>query len=145
MLMMLMNPDFLNIQQPHIKWDDLAEYDGKICDMPLYRTWWMDLKYWWHKRNGVDNIELVGNYTLMPNNFPYKLSPDIKHWLLFISPNVISSSVFRENAPEVVGLINGLGHSIAVEKFPESEIVVFVNKPELRSVKNIAHCHIFIR
>ena len=75
---------------------------------------------------------------LEPNIVPYHTEEPIEHWILWYHPEFTNGSTdldhqrAREHVQQFISLHN-------------SELAVFQNLPQFRSVPEIAHCHVFIR
>ena len=70
-------------------------------------------------------------YLIKPNNFPYSLSQNISHLLLWINPKATLTN------NEIIAIIKN--------NFQNREIVYFENITENKSIKEIRHIHILIK
>jgi len=70
-------------------------------------------------------------YKITKNRFPYDLDENIKHYLLWISPDIQISQI------KVINIIK--------KYFPNNQLVCYQNEMFAKSVKTIDHYHIFIK
>ena len=71
---------------------------------------------------------------LTPNAYPYNLTDDIQHYILW-SVDPLSTERMNEEAQKRLALIPGIG---TIKKF-----VAYVNLPTEQSIPDIWHCHVF--
>ena len=80
----------------------------------------------------VDVQSITTNHTaFVPNEFPYNIDPNIKHYLLWS---------FRPLTPREIR--EKIEDHIASDQY---EYVYFINPNNLKSIKNIPHVHVMIR
>ena len=69
-------------------------------------------------------------FAILPNAFPYELRKGIIHYVMF------SIVVARGDIHTFL--------SVYLKK-PKERILWFINPPQLRSIPNVWHCHIFVK
>lgn len=70
---------------------------------------------------------------LTPNDFPYYLVENIRHWVIWCDPKPMESEKMIERI---------IDREFPREKFDR---LYFVNPPRLRSVSDVFHAHVFTR
>jgi len=74
------------------------------------------------------NIDPFEPYILIKNRFPYKTSPDVRHYVLWIKPgyNIQVATIIQN-------------------RFPGREIIFYQNAIQNRSIMTIDHYQVFIK
>lgn len=72
------------------------------------------------------------SYVIVPNQFPYVLEPNLEHLILWVAPNQTLNLETIETA---------ISEFMRENSF--SEWIYFQNKPQLQSVRDVEHWHIF--
>lgn len=85
-------------------------------------------------RNNLNDIFQRRNCVLLKNDFPYDVQNDIQHMVLWFNPNQRSDMIQQVQLNEVISALE-LHH----------EVVYWENKPEIRSVGDIKHYHVFLK
>jgi len=74
-------------------------------------------------------------FALTKNDFPYWVQ-DATHWLLWFNPNHYENN--NINLKEYT-------EKIVKKKFPNKKVVMYENTDSNKTIKDIKHCHIFIK
>lgn len=102
-----------------------------------------EIEYQWHKLVATEMsgsledyikslyTDILEPYVFIRNRFSYNLTPDIKHYLLWINPN---HQITTEQAETIIR-----------ERFPTQEIYFRLNPVQFRSIMGVIHYHVFIR
>jgi len=98
-----------------------------------YLKWNFDIDKLTSKRFAIPSPNSIKEPLLTPNDFPYYLVSDIKHWLIWADP-------IPEEPVKVID-------KIIEKEFPcdRFQRLSFVNPPRLRSVSDVFHAHVFTR
>ena len=94
-----------------------------------------------HIRAGQDSVATeTPDYRLTINSFPYWLEPNIVHLLVFSnSPDwnreELSQATIKTLSEQLPGLFEGCRY----------QYVIHINMPNNRTVRGLAHTHVFIR
>jgi hypothetical protein len=86
------------------------------------------------KHVAVASPSSIEDPLLLPNEFPYFLSTDIKHWLVWLDGQPTDPEKIVQ---EVVDR-----YFIPKERY---DILIFVNPQQLQSVNGVFHAHVFVR
>jgi hypothetical protein len=136
--------------QNPLSWEDLDAYanDKDLNHIKLHRTTEIEEKYVLHTKmvkemyGNIDTYilkEVIKNneILLIDNAFPYSVQPGIKHKLLWISP---SSKTPIDN---IVDAQNYIETHLWI--YADNPVIIFVNCENNKSVKSIAHFHVFVK
>ena len=104
--------DFIRIN--YLKWD--VQFDSTIG-----------------KHIAVPSARTINEPLLTPNDFPYYLVENIRHWLIWCDPKPAEPEKMIE--------------TIVNKEFPRDRFdrLSFVNPPRLRSVSDVFHAHVFTK
>ncbi len=129
------------------RWEELLPLDKTINSEKIYRSEKVQKKYDQHtkklKKFGLTNEDYIfylypellkDEFVLVENKYPYNLSKNIKHLLLWIPPTYTDSSF-----SSILSLIQKLFRN------RNTEIIVFENSLERKSIPGIRHFHILKR
>lgn len=70
-------------------------------------------------------------FVTRPNDFPYNLTPDIQHLIIWCNRGSFSPEEVEAHVKEQQGDVY--------------EALHFINSPHLRSIPDISHAHVFLR
>jgi len=83
------------------------------------------------KINYIKEILKINDYYLAPNDYPYDVSDNIKHYVFWYK--------------NTYSLEDALNIALSYFKKPHNDIIVFVNDINNRSILDINHYHIFVK
>ena len=99
------------------------EADYQVYKRSLAAIGWTPSEY-------VRQVHLQGaSSCLIRNGFPYDFPGNISHYVLFAGKPLLKRTVSL----------------IIRQNFPGRETLWFVNTPDLQSIKDLWHCHIFVK
>jgi hypothetical protein len=108
----------LNVKEKYQSISDVVYHNIFNCEFDIHSEKKIALKH-------TKRFDVV----LRKNDFPYHLTDDISHYLLW------SCWILSLEDVEI----------IIQKKLPNKEFMYFVNPPHLQSIKDIWHAHIFIK
>ena len=124
-----------------LTWSDLKQYDCKTPLLKLTRVPIIQAQYEQHKLDVKEqgltlekiveaNVLKDRNRSLVPNSYPYDIQPNIKHMILWMRPG------YEQTVQDTKRIL---------EKRLGTDVIVFNNNEENKSIKGMPHYHVFIQ
>ena len=125
-------------------WNFLQQFNfNPPRDIILERTKQIQNKYDLYKKNPLNILKLsqklfINNdlFVLVKNKFPYNISHNIDHYVLFINPKLKN----KFNYAIIYKVVKYKFKLLCMYK----PFIIFENIPENRSIKDITHYQVFI-
>lgn len=132
-----------------MEWKELQKYHFNsllALEKPLLRTANIQKSYDKYLKKHPNINKIIYNKYFMNNDlfiitcnyFPYNLSNNIKHLILWFNPIIYKNKIHILLNQNYIKLI--LNRLLNKKKY-----ICFINLPKNQSIKNISHYHVFIK